>query len=135
MALLELNIRNFAIIKQLEIDVDDGLTIVTGETGAGKSIVLDALNLLLGSRAETDMIRHGEEQCEITALFSISGMQETQQWLSHRDLVADNESADYCLVRRVVRNNKPNKCYINDCLLYTSPSPRDQRGSRMPSSA
>jgi len=58
MALLELNIRNFAIIKQLEIEVDDGLTIVTGETGAGKSIVLDALNLLLGSRAETDMIRH-----------------------------------------------------------------------------
>ena len=114
MALLELNIRNFAIIKQLEIDVDDGLTIVTGETGAGKSIVLDALNLLLGSRAESEMIRHGEEQCEITALFSISGMPDTQQWLAHRDLINADESADYCLVRRVVRNNKPTKCYIND---------------------
>ncbi len=114
MALLELNIRNFAIIKQLEIDVDEGLTIVTGETGAGKSIVLGALNLLLGSRAETDMIRHGEEQCEITALFSISGIPETQKWLSLRDLTAVDESADYCLVRRVVRNNKPTKCYIND---------------------
>ena len=114
MALLELNIRNFAIIKQLEIDVDDGLTIVTGETGAGKSIVLDALNLLLGSRAESEMIRHGEDQCEITALFSISSMPDTQQWLAHRDLINADESADYCLVRRVVRNNKPTKCYIND---------------------
>ena len=74
MALTELTIRNFAIIKQLELEVDDGLTVVTGETGAGKSIVLDALNLLLGSRAESDMIRHGEEQCEITALFAIKGL-------------------------------------------------------------
>ena len=114
MALIELNIRNFAIIKQLEIEVDDGLTIVTGETGAGKSIVLDALNLLLGSRAETEMIRHGEDQCEITALFSIGGMPDTQQWLSQRDLLTKDESSDYCLVRRVVRNNKPTKCYIND---------------------
>jgi len=94
--------------------MDDGLTIVTGETGAGKSIVLDALNLLPGSRAETDMIRHGEEQCEITALFSISGMSDTQDWLTQRDLLAKDESSDYCLVRRVVRNNKPTKCYIND---------------------
>lgn len=114
MALLELNIRNFAIIKQLEIEVDDGLTIVTGETGAGKSIVLDALNLLLGSRAEAEMIRHGEDQCNISALFSIKGMSETQQWLKKRDLLNNNESADFCLVRRIVRNNKPTKCYIND---------------------
>jgi len=114
MALIELNIRNFAIIKQLEIEMDNGLTIVTGETGAGKSIVLDALNLLLGSRAETDMIRHGQDQCEITALFSINGMSDTQHWLAQRDLVTKDESSDYCLVRRVVRNNKPTKCYIND---------------------
>jgi len=113
MALLELNIRNFAIIKQLEIEVDDQLTIVTGETGAGKSIVLDALNLLLGSRAETDMIRHGEEQCEISALFSINGMTDTQAWLESKDLSSE-DAQDYCLVRRIVRNNKPTKCYIND---------------------
>ena len=113
MALLELNIRNFAIIKQLEIDVDDQLTIVTGETGAGKSIVLDALNLLLGSRAETEMIRHGEDQCEISALFSINGMTDTQAWLQSKDL-SNEDSQDYCLVRRIVRNNKPTKCYIND---------------------
>jgi len=113
MALLELNIRNFAIIKQLDIDIDSGLTIVTGETGAGKSIVLDALNLLLGSRAETDMVRHGEEQCEVSALFSIDGLTDTQNWLEQKDLLNDDEP-EYCLVRRVLRANKPTKCYIND---------------------
>jgi len=112
MALTELTIRNFAIIKQLEIEMEDGLTVVTGETGAGKSIVLDALNLLLGSRAETEMIRHGEEQCEITALFSITDLNEVKNWLEQRDLTA--EEADYCLIRRIVRTNKPTKCYIND---------------------
>ena len=114
MALVELNIRNFAIIKQLEIEVDDGLTVVTGETGAGKSIVLDALNLLLGSRAESEMVRHGEDQCEITALFSIDGLADVQAWLAMRDLVGDPESTNYCLIRRIVRVNKPTKCYIND---------------------
>jgi len=111
MALQELTIRNFAIIKHLEIELGDGLTVVTGETGAGKSIVLDALNLLLGSRAESEMIRHGEEQCEITALFSIDGQSNVQQWLSQRDL---NDNSGYCLIRRIVRVNKPTKCYIND---------------------
>lgn len=114
MALTELTIRNFAIIKQLEIEVDNGLTVVTGETGAGKSIVLDALNLILGSRAEAEMVRHGEDQCEITALFSISGLRNVQSWLEERDLHEAADDINYCLVRRVVRVNKPTKCYIND---------------------
>ncbi len=113
MALQELSIRNFAIIKQLELEIDDGLTVVTGETGAGKSIVLGALNLLLGSRAETDMIRYGEEQCEITALFSIAQQKNVKSWLEYKDL-NNKDEVDYCLIRRVVRNNKPTKCYIND---------------------
>lgn len=117
MALVELTIRNFAIIKQLEIEMDEGLTVVTGETGAGKSIVLDALNLLLGSRAETAMIRHGEDQCEITALFSIDALRDVKEWLDHKDLVSKDSSESeqsHCLIRRVVRSNKPTKCYIND---------------------
>lgn len=114
MALIELSIRNFAIIKQLELEVDGGLTIVTGETGAGKSIVLDALNLLLGSRAESDMIRHGEDQCEITALFDIKGLRNVQAWLQERDLNQADDDQNHCMIRRVVRNNKPTKCYIND---------------------
>ena len=116
MALRELTIRNFAIIKKLEIEINDGLTVVTGETGAGKSIVLQALNLLLGSRAESDMIRHSEEQCEISALFDISQLENVNQWLERRDLLMESvdETASYCLVRRIVRRHKPTKCYIND---------------------
>ena len=125
MALRELNIRNFAIIKQLEIELNDGLTVISGETGAGKSIVLGALNLLLGARAEANMIRHGEDQCEITALFEITHLPDVSSWLQDRDLlssVSDTLEAhtergaqtSYCLVRRVIRIDKPTKCYIND---------------------
>ncbi|GHA15481.1 DNA repair protein RecN [Arenicella chitinivorans] len=111
MALRELHIRNFAIIKQLEIEFDDGLTVVTGETGAGKSILLDALDLLLGARAEPDLVRHGESQCELTAWFDIRGLQSVQSWLQKHDLVGEE---DQCLIRRVVRVDKPTKCYLND---------------------
>ena len=116
MAIREITIRNFAIIKQLEIEIEDGLTVVTGETGAGKSIMLDALNLLLGSRADADMIRHGEDQCEISALFDISQLSNVNEWLEQRDLRTEsNDKRDiHCLVRRIVRRNKPTKCYIND---------------------
>ncbi len=112
MALKELSIRNFAIIKQLEIEMDDGFTVVTGETGAGKSIVLDALNLLLGSRAEADMIRHQEDKCDITALFDIKGMSNVKHWLEERDL--SSSEPNECLVRRIMRRGKPTKCYVND---------------------
>lgn len=112
MALKELTIRNFAIIKQLDIELDDGLTVVTGETGAGKSIVLEALNLLLGLRADIEMIRHDQDQCEITALFSIDELPQVQDWLEQRDLA--DESQDYCLIRRVIRRNRPTRCFIND---------------------
>lgn len=116
MALQELTIRNFAIIKKLDIEVDGGLTVVTGETGAGKSIVLGALNLLLGSRAEVDMIRHDEDQCEITALFRIDGLNDVKKWLERRDLLSEknDETGHYCLIRRVVRRYKPTRCFIND---------------------
>ena len=115
MALKELTIRNFAIIKYLDIELNNGLSVVTGETGAGKSIVLEALNLLLGLRADADMIRHDQEQSEITALFSIENLLQVQGWLEQRDLLNDeSESKNYCLVRRVIRRNKPTRCYIND---------------------
>nr|MBX2848020.1 AAA family ATPase [Acidiferrobacterales bacterium] len=87
MALKELTIRNFAIIKQLDIELNGGLTVVTGETGAGKSIVLEALNLLLGLRADAQMIRHNQDQCEITALFSIDELPQVKAWLDQRDLL------------------------------------------------
>ncbi len=114
MALQELTINNFAIIKKLDIELNDGLTVVTGETGAGKSIVLAALDLLLGSRADADLIRHDEDQAEITALFNISKLSEVQNWLDRRDLLAGTDADQYCLIRRVVRRFKPTRCFIND---------------------
>ena len=60
------------------------------------------------------MVHHGEDQCEITALFSIDGLSDVKQWLEMRDLSVDDDFANYCLIRRIVRVNKPTKCYIND---------------------
>lgn len=114
MALTELSVRNFAIIKQLELELEEGLTVVTGETGAGKSIILDALNLLLGARAESEQIRHQEDQCEITAQFSIDELSDIKAWLDERDLANQDVDNKYCLVRRIIRRSKPTKCYIND---------------------
>lgn len=115
MALRELSIRNFAIIKTLEIELEDGLTVITGETGAGKSIVVGALSLLLGSRADSNMIRHREDQCDIAALFDITELKSVKAWLEQRDLQQEEtNNRCYCLVRRIVRIDKPTKCYIND---------------------
>lgn len=72
--LLEISIKNFAIIQEVSLTFDRGMTVLTGETGAGKSIIIDAMNLMLGSRATTDVIRHGSPKAEIEGLFSLEKM-------------------------------------------------------------
>ena len=67
--LTHLNIRNFAIIDELELDFNKGMTVITGETGAGKSIMVDALSLALGGRADTQMLRHMDTRCEIVPVW------------------------------------------------------------------
>lgn len=109
MALSSLSIRNFAIIDQTEIEFKAGLTVITGETGAGKSILLNALNLLLGARADSGMIRHGQDSCEVSASFIISQRPSVQQWLSEQDLAEDGE----CIIRRIVKRDSASKNYIN----------------------
>ncbi len=113
MALLDLTINNFAVVKATEIDFARGFTVVSGETGAGKSIVLDALDLVLGARAEASLIRFGEEQSDISASFSVQDLSEVKAWLKARDLDR-RESADELLIRRVLRTDRPTRCYIND---------------------
>mgnify|MGYP001331201003 CR=1 FL=1 len=70
--LVQLKIKNFAIIDDLDISFEDGMTVLTGETGSGKSIIIDAIGLVLGERAQVDMIRHGKDQAVIEASFAYS---------------------------------------------------------------
>ncbi|MCK5876944.1 MAG: DNA repair protein RecN [Candidatus Marithrix sp.] len=101
-----LKIENFAIVEQLELNFTTGLTIITGETGAGKSILIDALGLVLGERADSSVVRYGSENAQIQATFTLPPTATT--WL--QDNVIDNK----CSVRRVVSNNGRSKAYINE---------------------
>lgn len=107
--LLSLHIRNFAIIDQVDIDPGPGMTALTGETGAGKSILLDALGLLLGDRADTSTVRHDCERAEISASFDISRLDSVQQWLTDQDL----NLGDECQLRRVIHRQGRSRGYIN----------------------
>ncbi len=108
-----IQIRDFTIIDSLEISFKQGLTVMTGETGAGKSILIDALGLILGNRADPGMIRHGCQRAEIQAEFSITEDSKPAKWLSRQELDSDGE----CLIRRTISNNDKNsarsKAYIN----------------------
>ncbi len=114
--LLSIDIRNFAIIKALQLDWQAGMTVITGETGAGKSIVIDALGLTLGERADHSVITAGAKQAEISAIFQISVKSLAHQWLEENDLAEDEESSqglNECILRRVIVKEGRSKCYIN----------------------
>ena len=106
--LTQLAIRDFAIIEQLEINLRGGFTVVTGETGAGKSIMVDALDLVLGARADSGMVRQGSERAEVNAAFDITALPLVQRWLKEQEL----DSGD-CLLRRTVTSDGRSKAYIN----------------------
>lgn len=107
--LLQLNIRNFAIVRELEIDWQNGMTTITGETGAGKSIAIDALGLCLGERASTNTVRPGASKAELIATFDVNSNPLAHQWLQKHDLDADQE----CMLRRVISAEGRSKAYIN----------------------
>ncbi|MGC1507098.1 DNA repair protein RecN [Ketobacter sp.] len=107
--LTHINISNFAIVEQLDLDIPNKLTVITGETGAGKSIMIDALGLALGDRADSGSVRHGADKAEILASFDISNIPEAQHWLQQRDLEAEHE----CILRRVVSGDGRSRAYIN----------------------
>jgi DNA repair protein RecN (Recombination protein N) len=107
--LTDLNIRDFTIVDRLDLEFGPGMTALTGETGAGKSILLDALGLALGDRAAADTVRQGADKAEISVSFDLDGAEETRQWLSEHDLEADGE----CLIRRIIQANGRSRGYIN----------------------
>ncbi len=108
--LRQINIKNFAIIDNLDLELKSGMTVVTGETGAGKSIVIDALDVALGDRADSKMIRHGCDRCEIALTFDITHIPAAQQWLQAKDF--DNENNEV-LIRRVTTTEGRSRNYIN----------------------
>jgi DNA repair protein RecN (Recombination protein N) len=108
--LKELCIKNFAIIDDLNIRFNDGLTILSGETGAGKSIIINAVNLLLGSRASAKMIRDGCDTAELSAFFDVPKSSKAAVIMAENDY----EPEDGLLVRRIIANNDRHRIYIND---------------------
>ena len=110
--LTQLAINNFAIVRQLEIELTKGMSVITGETGAGKSIAIDALGLCLGQRIETSMVREGQERAEICATFFIEPTNPAYQWLQEQELQDPDNPSD-CILRRVINADGRSKAFIN----------------------
>ncbi|TCO34832.1 DNA repair protein RecN [Dokdonella fugitiva] len=104
-----LYVKDFAIVGEAEIVFGPGMTVVTGETGAGKSLLVDALMLLAGGRADATMVRHGCERAELSATFDLAGRADLRDWLVAEDL--DEDGA--CQLRRVVRSEGSSRAWIN----------------------
>ena len=110
--LTQLTINNFAIVRQLEIELTKGMSVITGETGAGKSIAIDALGLCLGQRIETSMVREGQERAEICATCFIEPTNPAYQWLQEQELQDPDNPSD-CILRRVINADGRSKAFIN----------------------
>ncbi len=109
-----IQIKNFAIIEALQLEFDQGMTALTGETGAGKSILLDAIKLISGDRADSDSIKSGREKAEISVCFDINSHQQVSEWLQLQELASDGE----CIIRRVLYASGRSKAFING---FTAP--------------
>ncbi len=104
-----IHIKDLAIVSSLELELHPGMTTLTGETGAGKSILIDALGLVLGERADNDMIREGADRAEITATLEISQLDGVKNWLQENSLDTGGE----CILRRVLSRSSSSKAFIN----------------------
>lgn len=108
--LTHLSIRNFAVVKTLDVDFSLGMTAITGETGAGKSISVDALGLCLGERADISMVRTGADKAEVIAGFNVKQLPAALRWLEEHELADDD---DEVLIRRVISSEGRSKAFIN----------------------
>jgi DNA repair protein RecN (Recombination protein N) len=108
--LTTLTVKNFTLVEQLEVDFGLGMTALTGETGAGKSLVIDALAMALGDRADTDRIRSGTERAEVSAMFDLNTATHAITWLKNNDFDAEGSE---CLLRRLLTREGRSRGYIN----------------------
>ncbi|WP_044362835.1 DNA repair protein RecN [Vibrio fluvialis] len=107
--LAHLSVNNFAIVKSLQLELSKGMTTITGETGAGKSIAIDALGLCLGGRAEASMVRQGEEKTEVSAAFVLDNNIHATRWLEDNDLLDGKD----CILRRTITKDGRSRAFIN----------------------
>ncbi len=110
--LAHISVKNFAVVKQIAVDVAEGLTAITGETGAGKSIAIDALSLCLGDRADASSVRKGAEKAEIVVHFDIQKVPLAKAWLEENELLQE-DNPNECFIRRLVSNEGRSKAFIN----------------------
>jgi DNA repair protein RecN (Recombination protein N) len=110
--LAHISVKNFAVVKQIAVDVAEGLTAITGETGAGKSIAIDALSLCLGDRADAGSVRKGAEKAEIVVHFDITKVPLAKAWLEENELLQE-DNPNECFIRRLVSNEGRSKAFIN----------------------
>lgn len=104
-----ITIHNFTIIDRAHIEFNQGMTALTGETGAGKSILLDAIKLVLGDRADSDSVKSGCDRADISVTFDVTDLHNASSWLQQQQL----ENGDECLLRRVIQANGRSKAFIN----------------------
>src|SRR5262249_58062309 len=108
--LRSLSIRDFVIVDRLDLEFASGFTVLTGETGAGKSILIDALAMVLGARTDAIVVRQGGERAEIGAEFDPARQPAVRRWLADSDLAGEEGG---CLVRRVIETGGRSRGYIN----------------------
>ena len=110
--LTQLTINNFAIVRQLNIELLQGMSVITGETGAGKSIAIDALNVCLGQRTDASMLREGQERADICATFHLNQNNPAFQFLQENEL-QDPDNPEDCILRRIINHDGRSKAFIN----------------------
>ncbi|TLU75543.1 DNA repair protein RecN [Mannheimia varigena] len=117
--LTQLTINNFAIVRHLALELNEGMSVITGETGAGKSIAIDALGLCLGYRSESGMIRSGTDKADISATFIMQANSPAYLWLEEHELL-DEDNPQECILRRIINVDGRSKAFVNNRTLPVS---------------
>jgi ATPase involved in DNA repair len=107
--LAQLSVKNLAVVERLDLSFAKGMSVVTGETGAGKSILLQALNLALGGRGDSTLVRHGMDKAEVSASFDVAHHQKIQNYLKSQSLEDEGE----CILRRIISSDGRSKAFVN----------------------